>query len=283
MLNLPLRNELSPSFIFSQSSLQDYSDCCRRFQLRYIEQLKWPAVENAPVLENEHRQVEGQQFHRMVQQLLIGLPVERLTQIANNSNSENIARWWGNFLSARKSSLIDLTKQQFFPEQSLSAPLGKHRITAKYDLITVIDGQATIYDWKTYHNRPRDEQMAVRLQTKVYLSLLLNAGAHLNNNLPFSPERAEMVYWYADFPSEPFRYPSEESHYKRDWKDLDSLISEISAKRSFPLTDDQKKCGYCTYRSFCERGISATERTEFEDTESESWDVDMEQIQEIEF
>jgi len=71
-----LKSELSPSFTFSQSSLQDYFDCPRRFQLRYIEHLAWPAVETEPVLENERRQQEGQLFHRMVQQHLVGLPVE---------------------------------------------------------------------------------------------------------------------------------------------------------------------------------------------------------------
>ena len=51
-----LKSELPGSFIFSQSSLQYYFDCPRRFQLRYIEHLAWPAVETEPVLENERRQ-----------------------------------------------------------------------------------------------------------------------------------------------------------------------------------------------------------------------------------
>ena len=92
---------ISPSlpsgFTFSQSSLQDYSDCPRRFQLRYIEQLLWPAVETEPVLENERRQQEGQHFHRMVQQHLIGLPAETLARLAN---SPTLSRWWGNYLNA---------------------------------------------------------------------------------------------------------------------------------------------------------------------------------------
>ena len=76
---------LPSGFAFSQSSLQDYSDCPRRFQLRYIEQLQWPAVETEPVLENERRQQEGQLFHRMVQQHLIGLPAEKLSQLAQST------------------------------------------------------------------------------------------------------------------------------------------------------------------------------------------------------
>src|SRR5574341_339738 len=78
-------------FTFSQSSLQDYADCPRRFQLRYIDQLAWPAVETEPVAENERRQQEGQLFHRLAQQHLLGLPAENLARLANTPNLE---RWW---------------------------------------------------------------------------------------------------------------------------------------------------------------------------------------------
>ena len=101
-----LKSDLPASFKFSQSSLQDYFDCPRRFQLRYIEHLAWPAVETEPVLENERRQQEGNFFHRMLQQHLLGLPVEKLTRLAN---SPDLSRWWENYL-AYKFELDDCTK-----------------------------------------------------------------------------------------------------------------------------------------------------------------------------
>jgi CRISPR/Cas system-associated exonuclease Cas4 (RecB family) len=280
----PNKNILQAPFTFSQSSLQDYNDCNRRFQLRYIEQLKWPAVESAPVLENERRQIEGQQFHRMVQQYLLGLPVDKLTHMAENSESPDLARWWQNFLSPRTGSLVDLDGSKFFPEQSLSAPSGSHRLTAKYDLIAVKDGKATIYDWKTSHRRPKDEWMAVRFQTRVYPALLVIAGAHLNHNIPFKPEEVKMVYWYADFPEEPARIPYNQKLFKRDRSWLNDVIKEISARQSFPLTEDEKTCGFCPYRSYCERGVSAAEGEELEtEMNLNDWDVKLEQVQEIEF
>ena len=273
-----LKSEIPTPFTFPQSSLQDYVDCARRFQLRYIERLQWPAIETAPVLENERRQVEGQQFHRLVQQSLIGLPADKLAKMAN---SPNLARWWSHWLDFRGAKdRRDIGN--LFPEITLSAPVSKHRLIAKYDLITVKDGRATIFDWKTYHKRPKDEWMSVRLQTKVYRALLVVAGAHLNGGQPFAPEQVEMVYWYADFPSEPSKFPYNKSQHKRDWDGLVKLVSEISSKQSFPLTDDEKKCGYCAYRSYCERGVEAGE---YEDIESEisNLDIALEQIQEIEF
>ncbi len=281
-----LHSQLPAPFIFSQSSLQDYVDCNRRFQLRYIEHLQWPAVETAPVLENERRQIEGQQFHRMLHQYFLGLPIDKINAMAKNSNSQNLARWWDHFQTERFANQIVGTfhdERTTFPEQTLSAPLGGQRITAKYDLIAIKDGRATIYDWKTYHKRPRDEWMAIRLQTRVYLSLLIAAGAHLNGGQPFAPENVEMVYWYAEFPSEPSRFPYDKQHHDQDWAGLSNLLREISAKQSFPLTEDEKKCGFCPFRSYCERGIRAEAGEESETGADSDWELNLEQIQEIEF
>ena len=87
---------LPNGFIFSQTSLQDYSDCRLRFQLRYLEKMEWPAVEMEPALENERRQMEGQYFHRLVQQHTLGIPAESLTGLLPHPI---LQRWWNNYLS----------------------------------------------------------------------------------------------------------------------------------------------------------------------------------------
>ncbi|MFA5873567.1 MAG: PD-(D/E)XK nuclease family protein [Anaerolineales bacterium] len=277
---------LPAGFAFSQSSLQDYSDCPRRFQLRYIEQLQWPAVETEPVLENERRQQEGQLFHRLVQQHLIGLPAEKLARLAN---TPDLSRWWENYLSTK----FELSGYAQRTELTLAAPVGTYRLLAKYDLIAVKPGErAFIYDWKTYHKRPRDEWMAARLQTHVYRAMLVQAGATLNGGNPFPPEQIEMIYWYADYPSEPARFPYNAAQHKRDWDALTGLINEIGNHRHFPLTEDEKKCAYCPYRSYCNRGGKAGTMDEMADvvvpvpareTELTGTDINFEQIAEIEF
>lgn len=275
-----LKSELPPSFTFSQSSLQDYFDCPRRFQLRYIEHLAWPAVETEPVLENERRQQAGQLFHRMVQQHLVGLPVEKLSPPAT---SPDLSRWWMNYLGYE----FDLDGCTKYTELILTAPVGSHRLLAKYDLLAVAPGQkALIFDWKTSHKRPRDEWMAVRMQTRVYRALLVQAGAYLNAGVSIPPGQVEMVYWYADFPSEPTRFPYDAAQYKRDWDALTTLIHEISNHRHFPLTEDEKKCAYCPYRSYCNRGGKAGTLDESEaglETAEPEFNLNFEQIAEIEF
>jgi CRISPR/Cas system-associated exonuclease Cas4 (RecB family) len=275
-----LKSELSPTFAFSQSSLQDYFDCPRRFQLRYIEHLSWPAVETEPVMENERRQQAGQLFHRMVQQHLVGLPIEKLTRQAN---SPDLSRWWQNYLGYQ----FELDGSVKYTELTLAAPVGTQRLLAKYDLVAILPGQrAIIFDWKTYHKRPRDEWMAVRMQTRVYRALLVQAGAYLNGGAPIQPGQVQMVYWYADFPSEPARFPYDAAQYKRDWDALTGIIKEINALRAFPLTEDEKKCAYCPFRSYCNRGgkAGALEDAGAEmETSASEFNLNFEQIAEIEF
>ena len=267
----------------SQSSLQDYVDCARRFQLRYIDRLSYPAAESEPALENEKHQQEGEYFHRLVQQYLIGIPAEQISKLANKVN---LQRWWENFLADKDlRGLKDLGG--LYAEATLSAPLGNFRLLAKYDLIAIQNNKATIYDWKTYRKRPRNEFLKARMQTRVYSALLVHAAAHLNNNKPFEPEQVEMVYWFSDFPDDPARFAYNSAQYKRDWDLLLKLSDEIKTASSFPLTDDRTKCLYCPYRSYCERGVRAGDMDQADpqgEMEAEElFDVNFEQIGEIAF
>jgi len=269
-------NQLLPvPFTFSQSSLQDYHDCERRFYLRYIEQLTWPAVESEPVLENERRQMEGQTFHRLVQQHWLGLPVDKLTRMAN---TPTLSQWWENYLNYD----FNLGGFEIFPELSLNSQVGKHRLTAKYDLVAVGDGKLFIFDWKTYNKKPREEWMAITYQTRVYRSLLVQAGGYLINNKSVIPEMVEMVYWLANFPSQPIRFPYNTSQSNRDWQHLDVMISRIDTQQEYPMTADDKKCKFCLYRSYCDRGISAADYDDDHEPLLEMSDLTWDNIPEIE-
>ena len=268
----------NPISLLSQSSLQDYVDCSLRFKLRYLDRLSYPAVESEPALENEKHQQEGEYFHRLVQQHLIGISAEQIDRLAN---TPNLQRWWSNWQEFRNRQTLEST----YSEMTLSAPLGKYRLLAKYDLINVSDGKATIYDWKTYRKRPRNEWLAARMQTRVYRAMLVQAGAHLNNGQPFMPEQVEMVYWFGDFPGDPARFEYTSAQYKRDWDLLLKLAGEVESASSYPQTEDRLKCAFCTYRSYCERGVKAGDwiEAETEMQAEELFDVNFEQIGEIAF
>jgi hypothetical protein len=94
-----------------------------------------------------------------------------------------------------------------------------------------------------------------------------------------------MIYWFAEFSNEPARFEYTSAQYQRDWDILSKLAEEVGSASSYPQTDDRQKCAYCTYRSYCERGIGAGEwdEAEAEMQADELFDVNFEQIGEIAF
>jgi CRISPR/Cas system-associated exonuclease Cas4 (RecB family) len=278
---------LPAGFQLSQGSLQDYVDCPRRFQLRHVQRVAWPALETEPALENERYLRQGAAFHRLVFQHLIGIPTERLS---STLTGDHLRRWWRSYLESGTSDL-PLSR---YPEVLVSAPVAGCRLVAKYDLVAVDTGQrAIIVDWKTARQRPRRAWLAQRMQTRVYSYLLVRAGADLNRGQPFVPEQVEMVYWFANYPADPERIAYHAVQYETDGVYLTSLIEEIQglADEDWPLTAQEKRCTYCPYRSLCERGERAGIFEEM-DPESETADefdpiagleIDFEQIAEIEY
>lgn len=281
---------LPTDFQFSQASLQDYVDCPRRFQLRWIQRLAWPAVEAEPALENERHLQQGAAFHRLIHQHLLGLSTERLSSTITD---ENLSRWWHNY------SMTGFTLSPArYSEVVLSAPVSGHRLVAKYDLIAADPGRwAVIVDWKTSRKRPRRKWLAEHLQTRVYPYLLVRAGSHLNEGRPLQPKQVEMVYWFANFPDDPERFTYDAAQYDADSDYLASLIEEIKELAlspskglrddDFALTAQEQRCRYCPYRSLCRRGVRAGPFDEAEDEPEWGEDseivLDLKQIVEIEY
>ena len=248
---------LPPEFQFSQGSLQDYVDCPRRFQLRYLLHLAWPAPIAEPMLTYEQHMQDGNAFHRLVHQHILGLSADRLS-LCVQPEQEDLCRWWDNYLNTAPARLPG----NRYPELGLSAALGDgdHRLGARYDLVILNPGgQAVIFDWKTALSRPRRSALAVRLQTRVYRYLLVRAGSALNGYLPLVPEQVRMVYWFAEFPADPETFEYDARQYAADEAYLADLIRQIAAcgDQDLATTADARACAYCVYRSLCERGTRA--------------------------
>lgn len=274
---------LPDDFQFSQSSLQDYADCPRRFELRYLDQLQWPAIEAEPIQERERHMRRGADFHHMVHQHLSGVPADALAGTA--ATDPDLQRWWAAY---RADSWIAALPETRYPELTLSAPVNGYRLLAKYDLVALQPGQrAVIVDWKTAQRKPARERLQERLQTVVYRYVLVEAGAHLNGGAIIAPEQVEMVYWFAVDPAHPIRFPYDAAQYAQDRDMLISLVGDIRARAVFDKTADTHRCRFCVYRSLCDRGIEAGHEDEIDaepgDETSVDLDFDFDQIAEIEF
>ncbi len=275
-------NSFPQDFQFSQHNLQDYVDCPRRFELRYLQKLKWPALQSEPVLEMEHRAELGRRFHEMVHQSHLGIPQE---QISSQAQDVELALWWSEYTASPILNELPANRRS---EYLLTTPFAGYRLAAKYDLLAIDPGKrAVIVDWKTSGKPLPRRYLVDRLQTRVYPFLLVTAGQSLNGGDVLKPEQVELIYWFTSQPDQPVHIQYSEKLFRSDGEYLQALVKDISTRPSgqFPLTLDEKKCTYCVYRSLCNRGIQAGNWQE--DSEEDDTPIDLEQpfdqIGEIEF
>jgi hypothetical protein len=271
---------LPPVFQFSQNSLQDYLDCARRFQLRYVEGRRWPGAKTEPIEEHEHLMELGSQFHLLVERHLRGIPPETLTPV-----DPRLKKWWDSYLSQPPP---DLPTTLRLPEVQLSIPVGDQRLVARFDMLAVEPGErVVIVDWKTGQFRPKQETLARRMQTIVYPFVLVEAGLHQFGG-PLHPEQVSLVYWFAEAPGSPAAFDYNGKQHEENRRFIAGMIAEIVAREeaTWPLTDDESQCRYCVYRSLCNRGAAAgllsEAGTDLAEAENE-FDFDLDSIDEIAF
>ena len=285
---------LFKAFQFSATSLQDYADCPRRFQLRYLLEVAWPAPEAEPVGEQERHGRLARDFHRLAHQHLLGLPAEALSASVHDAD---LGRWWQAYLAYAAT----FSRAGVMPEIGLSTALAGYRLVAQYD--AVVAGQSAdlphflIIDWKTYRQRPTRAWLAGRLQTRVYPLVLAQTGAPLNGGDAIQPGKIEMRYWLAEYPTDPEAFSYDDTAYQSDLAYLTGLIAEIAGRATrqgnradvWPLTDDLRRCRFCNYRSLCRRGAVAGPLAEYPEGEESiggeepgpDVDLDWGQVQEI--
>src|SRR5258707_2156412 len=102
------------SLSYDQSKLQDYADCARRFQLRYLMAQAWPAPLAEPLGDAERADLLGQRFHRLVERYYLDVPIE-LAKI-----DPALRGWWDAFMA---NPVPNLPTGKHLPEITVSAPI----------------------------------------------------------------------------------------------------------------------------------------------------------------
>lgn len=275
---------IPPDFLFSQSNLQDFVDCPRLFDYRYLRRINYPAPQSEPLAEYEAHVERGSAFHTLIHQHLIGIDAATLTPTIDDAD---LMRWWENYL---RTGLQHAPALHRYPEIALTAPLAGGRLIAKYDLVALDQERAVIMDWKTSLKRPKRQQLLARLQTILYRWMLVTAGHDLNGGAAIAPENITMIYWFAEHPDAPEILPYDAETFAADERALTRLIQDITSRGAgdFPLTDNLARCKFCQYRSLDERGTTAGDFTTLDDDEIFAPDdtlpeFTLDQIAEIEF
>jgi RecB family exonuclease len=262
---------LPPNFTFTQSSLQAYKDCARRFWLAYIEQLPWPAVEASPVHEHEELMRRGQRFHVLVERTEIGMDPAQVAAQVDDAADPNMAAQYAAYLEHRPRDLPQQVREvEVLLSTALRVGSGKGetdsvRLAAQYDLVAAEqDGPVIIIDWKTGKRAPTRAVLQEHMQSIVYPFVLVEASAGLPWG-PVRPEQIEMRYWFTAAPARPITFRYDGAQHERVRARLHSLVDAILAGKDeddFPKVEDtpanrKRFCNFCVYRSRCDRGAVA--------------------------
>jgi hypothetical protein len=264
-----MSERLKTGFRFSQSSLATFDACRRRFFLRYIRRLEWPA---ALTISDQWEEaiLRGKRFHQWVEQEGLGMDV---TASVEEEEDALLREWWTNF---REKPPAGIKEGQIFSEIQLTAPLGEFRVLAKFDRLSFgAEGRGKIFDWKTGRKRPQQAVHAGSWQTVVYRYALVEAGHLLNGGRPLAPEQVSLVYWHAHFPEllQPISYSPEE--HREAGERLEKgmgRIARLEGEEAFPKTEDREECSRCPFRSFCEIPIGPAEGV------GDDWEIDEEEL-----
>lgn len=272
---------IGPGYLFSQHSLNTYLRCPRRFLLKYIDRQPWPMPEDEqPRLYQEHL-ARGRLFHHWLLREHLGLD---MAPIVNACGDTQLQAWWQASRSFGREELPNGLREA---ELALAIPLGDYRLYARYDYLALDPGgEAVVVDWKTLERIPSPHVLRERVQTRVYLYVLIAASHVLTGGAPIDPSQARMLYWFANFPERSMAISYSAHAFQRDAHELRKLAEEIvhRPREAFTPTSDVRLCARCNYRSLC-REETITSSAEGEDwlDEDIDFDLDLAEVAELEY
>lgn len=272
MADLPINPNLSLplTFNFTQSNLQDFKDCARRFYLKYIANQHWPSLLNSSQEDFEKAMKQGERFHRLAQRHQLGIPLNTLTPSV--ADDLEITSWLNKYQHIlQKLGQFD----QVWPEVSLSSKLGHSSILAKFDLIGLQSDHILAIDWKT-GPLPTNQRLTQRMQTIVYLYILYHQAQSLT---PHKINHYSLVYASVDKGSIS-RFDATLQTITQATQALQATLADIqqaTQKSQFDKVSDAHFCRFCYYRGLCEREL--TSPITLEEFKSEDYSLpDLEEI-----
>ena len=165
----------------TQSHLKVLAADPQRFKRLYVDEVELPTVVgNAAAIER------GKQFHQLVQQQALGLPIASLVEADPKLKQ---------YLRAFQTAPPPLLNGNLQSEYPLALSLQNFQLYGIVDLLVETPERAQIVDWKTYWRSRSYDELATNWQTRLYLCLLAETRG-------YPPDRLSMTYWFAEDPQQ---------------------------------------------------------------------------------
>lgn len=237
-----------PILSLSQAHLTLLDTCPRKFQYVFDRALALPGQP-----QQQEAATWGNQFHLLMQQRALGLPIAALAQTHPDMASQITS------LEAQAPELFSPVPEERLRQSEHQRTLlfNGYLLTTVYDLLLLDDNGGHIVDWKSYLRPPSRARLADAWQTQLYLYVLAETA-----NLP--PEQITMDYWFVRQHQEGQLLPPSATRfrYSQPWHDhsrtrLLQLTENLTALRlqsaEFPKTSHQELCSRCPFQLRCQR------------------------------
>jgi len=239
----------NPLLPLSQGHLTLLEVCPRKFQHVYLDGLSGPVDPD-----QLSAQRWGSQFHRLMQQQILGLPLTPLP--ADSVDLQGCLR-----------ALLK-TAPELFQEGGALFRQSEHRralayngylLSGIYDLLILTAEAGHIIDWKTHLSPRSSAALQQDWQTRLYLYLLVETTA-------LRPEQVSMTYWFVrcrdpqtgDWTPQRVDLGYSLKCHEQTHQDLLRLTNQLSQLRRqaqpFPQVDiNQGICDRCPFTIRCQR------------------------------
>lgn len=200
----------------TQTHLRVLDDEPDRFRWRFLDGL---AVPNLP--RNPEAIERGQQFHQLMQQQALELPIDALV-----AADLDLQRYFDAY-DRHPPPLIEGDRQAEYP---LAAAIRGFQLFGIVDLLVTNRDRAQIVDWKTYRRARKLQDLESDWQTRLYLFLLAETNG-------YEPETLSMTYWFAEAPDCPVTLHYDRTTHQANYQTIDRLLSQLEdwlTHNSFP-------------------------------------------------
>lgn len=236
---------LSPPIRISQGHLNLLETCFRKYQHIYLNQLGSPIEPD-----QQERLIWGSQFHLLMQQRELGLPIQFLLQ----ENAE-LDRSVSSLVQAAPDVVNLEGSAEREAEHSRTLIWGKYSILAIYDLLIIEGDRAQIFDWKTHRQPQKRDRLARNWQTRLYPFVLAETS-------DFAPEQISLTYWFVGSRPQSLKFSYNTVQHEQTRSDLTHLLTQLQEASDRYQTDlipfpqvalAKKICDRCEFAARCQR------------------------------
>jgi hypothetical protein len=228
----------------SQRHLKILETCPRQFEYIYFDRLTLPISPTQQI-----KTQLGSDFHLLMQQRELGLPIEPILARSTQLNG------WMQAMIATAPELFQSDPQtDRESEQVRTLTIDNYLLTVIYDLVILQPNRADIIDWKTYPLPKYKKDLDREWQTRLYLYLLAETSEYL-------PKQISFTYWFIQSAPQPksVQICYTLKQHRQTQTDLLTLLSRLTIwlnayrDRGEPFPQVETSTGLCQKCSFAAR------------------------------